>query len=384
MIMLNSNHRTMINSFDGFKFYESSFNPKTGNLVRAVETKEEDFSDYIKFNGKDYKEKHENQKKFLEKYSYNRLSHAFSPSPETIDIQITNWCDFGCSYCYQDSKKGQRHMSFDLFKKAIEDFEIPPYQVAIGGGEPVVHPHFCEMLEYLHGKGIVPNYTTAGHILKDNVIEATNKFCGGIAMTYHAFKGFKWFKEHYLKLLSVYNKIQLNIHLIADQDVVKNLGDLQELQKLTPLNVVLLAYYPDVGRGTLDRIMSKNIYNKEFPEKLKIVLKEGMKISFSEGLIPFFLSRPKIGVCTKFTTQSEGVFSCAIDFKGNMSKSSFDNYKHKSNVKEKSAQEIWNKGWWGNTPYGGNCYDCELRSSCSVPNVHHYFACAFAEHNKER
>ena len=60
-------------------------------------------------------------------------------------IQITTRCNMTCEHCcYSCTDKGE-DMSFNVFKKALEfDGET----VALGGGEPTIHPQFNDFLLY--------------------------------------------------------------------------------------------------------------------------------------------------------------------------------------------------------------------------------------------
>lgn len=67
-----------------------------------------------------------------------------------------------------------------------------PFQVAIGSTmEPTIHPDFCRFLETVYNTDVVPNYTTNGITLSNenselaqDLLEATRKFCGGVAVSY--------------------------------------------------------------------------------------------------------------------------------------------------------------------------------------------------------
>lgn len=104
--------------------------------------------------------------------------------PELMDISITNWCDKGCSFCYKSSTKCGEHMALDDYKRVIDQAaEMRTFQVALGGGNPNQHPNFLEILEYTATKGVVPNYTTNGRGLSDEVLSATRKYCGAVAVS---------------------------------------------------------------------------------------------------------------------------------------------------------------------------------------------------------
>jgi len=359
--------------------YKSAFDPMTGTIVREIEVEKS-------------------------RYSWNRVTPR-SPSPETVDISITDYCPMGCSFCYQDSRTDREHGPIDLLETVIKGFNVRPYQVAIGGGEPVLHPDFPEILKRTRMLGVVPNYTTSGIGMKPEVIEATNLYCGGVAMTFHAFKGVPFFRKHYMALKEALN-VQLNVHLIADKDVAKNL---ETLVKLAPeigrVNLVLLAYYPDVGRADYNGLMPKDVFNDTLPKALKRAQDANFQIAFSEGLLPYFLSRPQLGVDTSFAMAAEGRFSCYVDPKGYMHISSFsdspvrmkvvsfdeegkEDWKWDTRtVYERPAQELWenvNTYHLSSAPFTDACDGCPQNEKCSAPHDTHFLACARMKHNRRR
>jgi len=390
--------RTMRNEWDGHVFYESSFNPDTGTLIRA--TQEASYTRWFKdWYGGDY-QKIAAQKGLWEKkhglfgnYYWSR-KFAYSPVPETIDVAITSWCNHSCTYCYTGADTNGIHAPVSLVEKLITGLDQPPYQMAFGGGSPTQHPEFIRILERTRELGVVPNYTTEGLNLTDSILDASNELCGGVALTFHSFRGIDTFKTRYARLISRYHK-QLNIHLIADKDVAKNIDALINA-KLGRLNLVLLAYYTDVGRSTNQGLMPKPVYMQEFPDAIKRAMDAGHSIAFSEGLIPYFLSRPEIGVDTRLASSAEGHFNCYVDVRGQMSMSSFfppadeDSYydretetrKPKPTVYDGAAQALW-LALQGRSPASyTNCTGCANQLRCVVPDAHHYFICRYAEHNE--
>lgn len=81
--------------------------------------------------------------------------------PELVDIKVTDFCDFGCSYCYQGSTTRGKHANTAYIKSVIDALaEAQVFEVAFGGGEPTDHPDFLEILQYTADKKITPNFTT--------------------------------------------------------------------------------------------------------------------------------------------------------------------------------------------------------------------------------
>lgn len=423
--------RHMSNSFKDFNFYRSTFDTETGVLVRDVEVPEPERDHGYRYPGTliqswaaktghpapgrwGYDKTPEVEKfaigwarkfghvsrhtdtirgtkvvRYHDNVSEIRQSKAFSPVPETIDVKITDWCNFGCSYCYMDSTTKGNHAPKDLLIQIFKGLRETPYQIAFGGGEPTAHPDFPWFLEYTRSKGTVPNYTTAGHITRDDVFEATNKYCGGVALTYHAFKGPEYFKKTYETWRSrLEARVQLNVHVLFDNDVADNLLDLQEIG-LKNLNIVLLAFYPEIGRSSWENIASKGVYEITLPAALKTVESSGFRIAFSEGLLPYFLSHQFPEIPTQFATQQEGLFSCYVDNKGLVSSSSFDppqereeggHIRWENSIYRRRFQDIWNKMHGRNSHYDA-CDSCTYHNQCHVPDDAHFLLCKFAEHN---
>lgn len=139
--------------------------------------------------------------------------------PEFYDVKITNVCPGGCSYCYQDSKPVVE-CTQDMVERIRNYFEPMtmnqrPFQVAIGGGEPTLHPRFVEILKTVHDLGITPNYTTNGMCLTDEIVKASKMYCGGVAITCH-----KHLEKHWVNAYNELKKNGVNInfhHVISDK-----------------------------------------------------------------------------------------------------------------------------------------------------------------------
>lgn len=72
----------------------------------------------------------------------------------TILIDITNKCINSCSNCMRFCGHYQNpyFMDFEFFKNAIDSLDGWNGQIGIIGGEPLLHPDFAKMVQYLHDK----------------------------------------------------------------------------------------------------------------------------------------------------------------------------------------------------------------------------------------
>ncbi len=83
------------------------------------------------------------------------------PAPELVDVKVTDFCDFGCSYCYQGSTMKGKHAAVErVFEVLKACAAMRVFEVAFGGGEPTSHPDFLLMLRHAKQLGITPNFTT--------------------------------------------------------------------------------------------------------------------------------------------------------------------------------------------------------------------------------
>lgn len=73
---------------------------------------------------------------------------------ETIQIEVTNACVNQCSNCTRlvGHHPKPYFMDMDYFKKAVDSLLNFPAMVGMMGGEPLLHPQFPAMCEYLSSK----------------------------------------------------------------------------------------------------------------------------------------------------------------------------------------------------------------------------------------
>ncbi len=134
--------------------------------------------------------------------------------PELLDISITNWCDKGCQFCYRNSNEQGRHISLNEYEFIIQQaYKNNVFQVALGGGNPNQHPQFIEILQMTREKyNIVPSYTTNGRGLTKEILKATKKYCGAVAVS--VYKPISETKKA-LELLKSFD-IKVNLHYVLD------------------------------------------------------------------------------------------------------------------------------------------------------------------------
>jgi len=71
----------------------------------------------------------------------------YANSPELVDLKITDWCPYECAFCYQGSSlQGDHAVNVDQWLLTLKFMQV--FEVAIGGGEPTLHPDFERILQH--------------------------------------------------------------------------------------------------------------------------------------------------------------------------------------------------------------------------------------------
>lgn len=151
--------------------------------------------------------------------------------PEFYDIKLTNRCNGNCPYCYQDSNCNDEDYEainkLDRFFGSMTDNQ-KPFQIAYGGGEPTLHYQFYKIMKLTKDYGIAPNYTTNGIWIysdnRDKIIEATKKYCEGVAVSCHHHLTQYWGP---CASILIGNGIFVNMHnMISDKDSIDTFIDI--------------------------------------------------------------------------------------------------------------------------------------------------------------
>jgi len=171
--------------------------------------------------------------------------------PEIEDVAINSKCLAACSYCYTSALKTGVNFS-DIVGKATAVWgslkpEDRPFQIAIGGaGESTMHPDWVDFVKHVSELGIVPNYTTNGMHLTPEVLEATEKYCGGVALSYHPHIK-KVFTEAMDKLKQIDTKLNTHV-IIGDKQSLLDLQNIFDTYK-DDMDYFVVLPYQAAGRA---------------------------------------------------------------------------------------------------------------------------------------
>jgi len=158
-------------------------------------------------------------------------SFSALPYAELEDIGINTRCLANCSYCYTSAIKNGKDFD-NIVDKALDVYgnmslNERPFQVAIGGsGEATIHKDFVEFVKTVKSLDILPNYTTNGMHLTEQILTATQDHCGGVAVSYHPHIQKTFFGA--VEKLSALDTM-LNVHfIVGEPGSTKKFVDLYE------------------------------------------------------------------------------------------------------------------------------------------------------------
>lgn len=272
-----------------------------------------------------------------------------APWPELADISVSNYCTNGCPYCYRSSDASGRMMSLEDYRFLLDQLTSKTYgsifQVALGGGEPLLHPDFNAMLQLTREEyGIIPNYTTCGKYFDKTNIAATAAYCGAVAISWDPYRNGLSLPD----LASLGSHLQSegirsNVHYVVSEKTLRHAtavlwGEYDEYLK--PFNAVIFLTYKPLGRADNTDIIKS-------PEALKLYLgmadhpETAIKIGFDACFVPSLLRATKVD--GRLIDSCEcGFFSVYINENLEVMPCSFCNDdRFGFSLRQWSFQEIW-------------------------------------------
>lgn len=298
-----------------------------------------------------------------------RKEPFWSPhGPELMDISITNWCDKGCAFCYKSSTKHGVHMALDSYKNIIDQAaEMGTFQVALGGGNPNQHPDFVEILDYTRHKGVVPNYTTNGRGLTDEILEATKRNCGAVAIS--AYPPYDETAET-IRLLTA-RGIKTNVHFILDSDSIDTaLTWLRAPPEfMLGINALIFLNYKPSGRKVFEEKLLRHSAKLDEFFQLATSAESRLKVGFDACCVSGVFARTNANTSLVDACDA-GRFSLYVSEDMQVHPCSFQSGLAKGDrlSSERSLQDIWlnSKNMQSFRGYfaSDTCHGCSHQTTC--------------------
>ncbi|MBD3256359.1 MAG: radical SAM protein [Candidatus Lokiarchaeota archaeon] len=305
---------------------------------------------------------------------FSKNAPMVTESPILIDLSLNNYCNLKCPYCYMSANSANKgeHLSTNNFNMLLRQMiESRVLQVALGGGEPTFHPNFTEILEKIRKVGdIVPNYTTNGTNLTPDILTASKKYCGAVAVSYSE-KREQETLEAVKRLIN--SGIQTNLHIVMLKSRVPNLSIITEKYARLGIHSVVLLLFKPMGRGAklkseIITLRQKKDLTRELIRILTLQKKYGVRLAldacsaFCVRDFPFLAE--SIDGCTGAT------YSAYIDWEAKIKPCSFMQLKMGVDLKNSTIKDAWHSQLFINfrntllNPRYEGCEDCSFFPSC--------------------
>lgn len=98
--------------------------------------------------------------------------------PVSCNFEITNYCNFHCSFCYINCKNVAKHSwSFEEFRKVV-DFLVEKGMLMcnLTGGEALLNKDFVQMYKYLKNKGVLVVVFSNGSLINEEIMELFREY----------------------------------------------------------------------------------------------------------------------------------------------------------------------------------------------------------------
>ncbi len=255
--------------------------------------------------------------KFLEKKGIQDSEKLeILTSPEIISFSITNYCEKGCEFCYSNSTPSGTFFDMKNLPLLIQELQNNRVlQVTIGGGEPTSHPHLKDLLKAIREAGTIPNVTTNGINLNQNILKIIKEYSSALAFSYDCSSKEiinKWIQE------AIKMGIECHVHYIVSKNNLSTiLEDLNEVISFSIKRLTLLLFKA-LGRGK--KLKSRCLTEKDIPllkEKiLRLILlssKHNFQLTFDDSFIPYLIQSSVImhPVFSDYCTA--GRYSCSLN-----------------------------------------------------------------------
>lgn len=106
-------------------------------------------------------------------------------APLVAHWAVTYRCNLACAFCYSQSHPRREHEpAADVRIRLVEQLsKWGVFEVALGGGEPTILSDFAQLLAAIRHHGMVPNVTTNGVLLSDEILHALAAHAGTVHLS---------------------------------------------------------------------------------------------------------------------------------------------------------------------------------------------------------
>lgn len=248
--------------------------------------------------------------------------------PELVDIKVTDYCNMGCTFCYQGSTKEGVHTDMNTYDiiSLLKGLEV--LEVAIGGGEPMLWPNISNFIHALHGNKIIANVTTRRpELISSDLLDKISSV--GISVD-----SVKDLNRHLNKIeynergdSPWFNKIV--VHIVLGVTPVDEIIKIAKRAKEVHASILLLGFKED-GFGSKYPRVSEEGWIDAFVKTFKKGYWSGPNVGVDTAIVQKYGVdiQKQLNVQEKYMVAKEGAFSMYLDLvNSTFAKASYGNEK---------------------------------------------------------
>jgi hypothetical protein len=273
--------------------YNSNYARDVNEAMASGQVSPESFSGMRPFSSRWTARKEGDWWVLFDRESGNKMTFSFSENPapreraqipELLDIKINQYCPFGCAFCSQASTQEGGHADlseWSLTHYLVEDCK--PFEVALGGGEPTLHPQLGTFAKQLNSSGINVNLTTRSLAWIRNLTPEVGQHFKAVGFSCHA-------ASEVLKLVNVLPTWEgapaFRLHVVVGSMPLQEIKNILQVAASVRMEVLLLGYKP-VGFGeeyATHDMTGLFAFVLEMRSTLRLAIDTQLAVAWEEGL----------------------------------------------------------------------------------------------------
>lgn len=140
-----------------------------------------------------------------------------------IELFLTTNCNMGCVFCGAWNQEDyNKHISYEKVCKILDDLSQGGYKyLNLTGGEPFLHKHILDFVDYATERGFYVNIPTNGLFINEKAIERLRYKNVNIRISFHSLNRDK-FKE--ITQTDTFDRVTRSIEMLRDNRIPFSIG----------------------------------------------------------------------------------------------------------------------------------------------------------------
>ena len=231
---------------------------------------------------------------------------------KVIAVHFTNKCNLRCPFCYKKQDDSIKPKSFKFFIDLVPYLSELTDQIALGGGEPLMFPHFIKAFgEECKKYDLILNITSNGYFsLSPNI----QKLITMLSVSFDKYK-YNYNIKRYEKALSKYKDVRLGSNLLISNELFNPPSNFYSIVKYLLSNSIVervfalypkdWEYVPILRHREVYQLLTKEFEHFYVDDLTYKILKEGNYIHWNK---PCHYGKDLISI-----HEDGGVTGCSFD-----------------------------------------------------------------------